>query len=146
MQNRVDIKNFIVQIERDFSVNEWQVNGIHLWPVLRIKLFFYLINKVEFETKIPQNQTQSSTQTITPIQKFFNRFKRKIKQLNSIRHYLLWKNNLPKKNYLFLGGDVHRVTHKNARFNRYFDSLIEQHGIQEQALYFEYGNQIIKNQ
>lgn len=146
MQNRVDIKNFIVQIERDFSVNEWQVNGIHLWPILRIKLFFYLINKIEFEAKGSSSQPQASNQTILPIRKLLYRFKRKVKQLNTIRHYLLWKNKLPQKDYLFIGGDVHRVTHEKTRFNRFFDVLIEQHGIQEQALYLEYGNQIIKNQ
>lgn len=146
MQNRVDIKNFIVQIERDFSVNEWQVNGIHLWPILRIKLFFYLINKVEFKTKISPSQPPVSNQRISPIPKLLYRFKRKVKQFNTIRHYLLWKNKLPQKDYLFLGGDVHRVAHENSRFNRFFDVLIEQYGIQDQALYLEYGSQIIKNQ
>jgi hypothetical protein len=146
MQNRVDIKNFIVQIERDFSVNEWQVNGVHLWPILRIKLFFYLINKIEFEAKGSSSQPHALNPTISPIRKLLYRLKRKVKQLNTIRHYLLWKNKLSQKDYLFLGGDVHRVTHENTRFNRFFDVLIEQHGIQEQALYLEYGNQITINQ
>ena len=146
MQNRVDIKNFIVQIERDFSVNEWQVNGIHLWPILRIKLFFYLINKIEFEAKVLPNQPHTSNQRISPIRKLLYRFKRKVKQLNTIRHYLLWKSKLPQKNYLFLGGDVHRVSHENSRFNRFFDVLIDKYGIQEQSLYLEYGNQITKKQ
>lgn len=41
MQNRVEIKNFIIQLEKKFSVNEWQVNGIHLWPIIRINLYFF---------------------------------------------------------------------------------------------------------
>ncbi|WP_445713907.1 hypothetical protein [Flavobacterium sp.] len=146
MQNRVDIKDFIVQIEQDFSINEWQVNGIHLWPIIRIKLFFYLINKVEFEGKAPQNKTNISPQKKSLIRNLLYRFKRKLQKLNEITHYLLWKNNLPKKDYIFLGGDLHRVTHNNSRFNRFFDVLIDQHGIQDQALYLEYGSQIINNQ
>uniref|UniRef100_UPI00404747C8 hypothetical protein n=1 Tax=Flavobacterium sp. TaxID=239 RepID=UPI00404747C8 len=77
MQNRVDIKDFIVQIEQDFSINEWQVNGIHLWPIIRIKLFFYLINKVEFEGKAPQNKTNISPQKKSLIRNLLYRFKRK---------------------------------------------------------------------
>lgn len=146
MQNRVDIKNFIVQLECDFSVNEWQVNGIHLWPIIRIKLFFYLINKMEFEAETPHSQTNSSAKEIAQVRKLLYRLKRKVKQLNTIRHYLLWKRRLPQKKYLFLGGDVHRVTHGNSRFNRFFDVLIDQYGIQEQALYFEYGSKIVNNQ
>ena len=46
MQNRSDIKEFILLIERDFSVNSWKINSTHLWPILRIHLFFYLINKI----------------------------------------------------------------------------------------------------
>lgn len=47
---------------------------------------------------------------------------------------------------MFLGGDAHRVQHKNTRYNRYFDVLIEKYNIQEQSMYFEYGNQEQKNQ
>ena len=69
MQNRVDVKKFIVQIEKDFSVNEWQVNDIYLWPIIRIKLFFYLINKIESEIKISSIQSRGSNQNISPIRK-----------------------------------------------------------------------------
>ena len=47
MQSRVDIKNFIVKIEHDFPVNEWKIDGLHLWPIIRIQLFFYLIEKID---------------------------------------------------------------------------------------------------
>jgi hypothetical protein len=146
MQNRIDIKNFIVQIEQNFSVNEWQVNGIHLWPIIRVKLYFYLINKIESEIKISSIQSRGSNQNILPIQKLLYRFKRKAQKLTEIINYLFWKQKLPQKDYLFLGGDAHRVNHNNSRFNRFFDVLIEQHGIQDQALYLEYGNQITKKQ
>jgi hypothetical protein len=77
MQNRIDIKNFIVQIEQNFSVNEWQVNDIYLWPIIRIKLFFYLINKIEFEHKSLQNDTKTSIKKAHLIRKSLYRFKRK---------------------------------------------------------------------
>lgn len=146
MQNRVDIKNFIVQIERDFLVNEWQVNGIHLWPIIRIKLFFYLIDQVESKrTDFKQNVSESAPVISTFRKKLFQ-IKRSFQKAKEALKFYIWKSKLPQKNYIFLGGDAHRVNYKNARFNRFFDVLISKYAIENQSLYFEYGNQTEKNQ
>ncbi len=146
MQNRVDIKNFIVQIERDFSVNEWQVNSIHLWPIIRIKLFFYLIDQVESKrTDVKQNVSESAPVISTFRKKLFQ-IKRSFQKTKESLKFYIWKSKLPQKNYIFLGGDAHRVNYKNTRFNRFFDVLISKYAIENQSLYFEYGNQTEKNQ
>ena len=132
MKNRVDIKNFILQIEQDFPVNDWKVNGIHLWPYLRIKLFFFCIDQVE-----NPNET-----TITPIVKSKGIIK---KNLQSIRKgfqkiknyffYKVWMAKLPHKKYMFLGGNAHRVYYKKALYNRFFDVIIEKNKLQHESIF-----------
>lgn len=74
MQNRVDIKDFILKIEHDFPVNNWKVDDVHLWPILRIRLFFYLIDKIE------NQQRSNKTTSIIGIKKhLFKRLKEKLK-------------------------------------------------------------------
>ncbi|WP_445718809.1 hypothetical protein [Flavobacterium sp.] len=146
MQNRVDIKNFIVQIERDFSVNKWQVNGIHLWPILRIKLCFFLIYQVESEKNDFKQNVSGSAPVISTFRKKLFQIKRNFQKAKESLKFYIWKSKLPQKNYIFLGGDAHRVNYKNARFNRFFDVLISKYAIENQSLYFEYGNQLEKNQ
>jgi hypothetical protein len=45
VDNQKNIKNDINSLEKRFPVNEWQVNGIHVWPYIRIVLYFLFINK-----------------------------------------------------------------------------------------------------
>ena len=47
ISNRENIKDFILKIEQDFPVNNWKINGVHLWPILRYHLFFFLIDALE---------------------------------------------------------------------------------------------------
>lgn len=39
---RTDIKEIINDIERKFPVDKWVINGIHIWPVIRIRLYMNL--------------------------------------------------------------------------------------------------------
>lgn len=146
MQNRVEIKNFIIQLEKKFSVNEWQVNGIHLWPIIRINLYFFLVHKVEFKSKETEQKVTPLHSNVASFRKKLFQLKRRFQKIIEVLKYFIWKFQLPQKKYLFLGGDAHRVQHKNTRYNRYFDVLIEKYNIQEQSMYFEYGNQEQKNQ
>lgn len=150
MNNRIDIKNFITQIEKDFPINNWEIYGIKIWPFIRIRLFFYLINEIELSKK----QTQFLKPT-TPILKrkiserliTFLKYGLKSRIANSlgIIYSYLWIYNLPKKSYLFLGTDAHRVVYKNSRFNRYFDVYIEQNNLKDDSIYFEYDNKQVEN-
>jgi hypothetical protein len=146
MKNRVDIKDFILKIEKDFPVNNWTVNGIHLWPIIRIRLFFYLINVVEGkQQKQEQNQGQNSLQNTIKIN-IWNCFKKIIKKILLILKCYLWIFRLPQKENLFIGSDSHRVNYRGFRFNRYFDVLIEKYNLQSRAVYFEYGDASLKKQ
>ena len=108
MKNREDIKNYILKIEQQFPVDSWKVNHLAIWPILRIKLFFYLIDVIESEKK-PQSKTKKKST-------FFQRFKIELKKINSIRYYFFWFRKLPLKKYLFVGADAHRVNFKSKRY------------------------------
>ena len=41
IKSRAEIKDFIVSLESKYPVNSWKFNGIHLWPILRIDIFFF---------------------------------------------------------------------------------------------------------
>lgn len=136
MQNRTHIKEFILQIEQDFPVNDWNINGTHLWPIVRIRLFFYLINKIENKQNL-----KAQKNTIANVSLFF-KIKRKLKNYTNILYYFLWKIKLPQKKYVFVGADAHRVNYKKSRFNRYFDVWIEKNLSHGQSMYFEYGSDL----
>ena len=131
MKNREDIKNYILSIEQQFPVDSWKVNHLAIWPILRIKLFFYLINVVEAGNKV---QIKKVKKLSIP-----QKLKAKLKKLDSVVHYFFWLRKLPSKKYLFVGADAHRVNFKSKRFNRYFDILIDKYRIEKDSLYFEYG-------
>jgi hypothetical protein len=131
MNNRIDIKEFINEIEKNFPVNKWKVNDIHIWPHIRIKLYFYLINLIE--------KNDSSPIKTKPEKKGKERIKSDLKKLLAVFHYYKWLYTLPKKKNLFVGADAHRVDYRQTRFNRYFDILIEKYNLSQNSMYFEYG-------
>lgn len=130
IKSRIDIKNFILEIENKFPVNQWRIGTIHLWPYLRIKLFFYLINTLE--QKEVRAKTIKSKSAIEQLKSTF-------RKIRAIYRYFKWMRTLPKKDFIFVGADAHRVDYKNARFNRFFDTLIERNEIEKASVYFEYG-------
>lgn len=130
INSRLLIKQIILEIESKFPVNNWKVGSIHLWPYIRIKLFFYLINSIEKKERASKKRK---------IKGLFELLKSIYRNYRSVFIYLSWTNSLPKKENLFVGADAHRVDYRNARFNRFFDVLIEKNKILESSMYFEYG-------
>jgi hypothetical protein len=130
MNNRAEIKDFIVGLEKKFPVNSWKVNSIHIWPYIRIKIYFYLINSIEkplFSTQVKKSKSR------------IDKLKSLYRNIRSVFFYLRWIKSLTQKENLFVGADAHRVDYKNSRFNRYFDVMIEKYSIQKTSIYFEYG-------
>lgn len=131
INSRKDIQHFLLHVEKRFPVNQWKVETIHLWPYIRIKLFFYLINLIE--------KNDSSPLKTKPEKKGKERIKSELKKLLVVFHYYKWIYTLPKKKNLFVGADAHRVDYRQSRFNRYFDILIEKYYLSQNSMYFEYG-------
>ena len=52
-----DIKNIIIDAEQNLPVNSWQVEGICIWPFIRIMIFMEVIN----HELILKNKTNQQT-------------------------------------------------------------------------------------
>lgn len=152
MKNRVDIKEYILSIEQKFPVNSWTANGIHLWPFIRIRLFFFLINVLESQSKKKETDENKILVQESKISNEFSIFNRII---NSLKHrisfakivvgYMKWHQMLPTKKYLFVGADSYRVNYKNKRFNKYFDVFIDKYNIKSDSMFFEMDEVQTKN-
>jgi hypothetical protein len=137
MKNRVDITEFIVGAERKFPVNSWKINDIHLWPLLRIRIFFYLINIIEAQKGVT-SENMSHARLPFP-GNIIGSVKSKIKNIGDVVRCFRWLNGLPSRKYLFVGFDGHRVNHKGKRYNKFFDALIEKHNLRKDSAFFECG-------
>lgn len=133
MQTRVDIKDFVNKIEHSFPTHEWKINNIHVWPILRLRLHFYLINFLENKPQKKANRRKRRS------------FKSFLKEIYFSIVYLLFLISLKTVNKLFVGSDEHRIDYKKTRFNRFFDVFIEKNKLTSYG-YLEYGFTSYKNQ
>jgi len=130
IKTRNDIKDFILDIEAKFPINDWKANDIHLWPIIRNLLFFQLIDLCE----------QNHAKTIQPIVK-----KKSVSSFNLIYKILIesfkWLIRLKKmqpKRFLFFSPGHVRVIYNNQMFNRFFDSLILKNKWEYESYIFDY--------
>ncbi|QIE60619.1 hypothetical protein G5B37_13915 [Rasiella rasia] len=130
ISSRDEIKDFILEIEDRFPVNEWSLNGFYFWPILRIRLFFYLIRQVEYQTK-------KETSNAKLPHKKRSGFAQKLAKLYAVFYTPFWWSRLPKKKHIFVAQDAHRVNYKGKRYNRFFDVLIKKYGLEQESMYFE---------
>ena len=126
MKNRVDIKNFILQIEKDFPINNWKVNGIHVWPILRYHLFFFLIYSTE-KSRL-KFKTEKKSKKGDSVFSFWG----------SIFQWINFTFLIKKKEKLFFSPNHVRVNYKNKSFDRFFDSIIKQQQLQNVSYKFNY--------
>lgn len=113
MKNRDDIKDFILGLEQQFPVNNWTCGGLHLWPFIRIRLFFYLIDRLEKQT------SQIVGIDIKPLG-----WRDHLRGLASAAFYRAGMPNRHKK-FVFASADAHYVNHEGVRFNRFFDPWLK---------------------
>ena len=142
---REDIINALHHLENAYEVDKWKLQGIELWPVVRIQFAFELLR---------QHESCYNGNPTTPPQKNDSLIKKSAKYLyygtrnrfSPLTNY--WKNLAAKKyykqitsqkniKYLFLGADSHRIKLRGKDYNRFFDPLIERSKITEYQL-FEY--------
>ena len=134
IKNHQDIKDYILQIEARFPVDRWQANGIDLWPQIRIKIYYQLIQLLGESIS---STTKTSSASVTP--KFA-----KIKNfINNFTYYSNFQFKLSKKKLLFLGLQSHKILNDGVWFNRFFDSMIDHHNISKDVYTFEL-NKIFK--
>jgi hypothetical protein len=138
MQSRTDIKNFILDIESKFPVDKWKINNIHIWPIVRLNLYFFLIRKIE----LGKTDEELALKSI-PQKKNNLSVKHKLKQtrnnLKSIVKYHLWLRNLSKKKFLFYCNTNANVVVDNKNITKLLYPLIQKYSINKQSSFMEVG-------
>lgn len=114
--------DFINEIENRFPVDEWIVNDIHIWPIIRIQVATSIILKIAQGNQIPKQKQEK--------QSLLSKITRRTKnQVNYYKHYLRdFSNNDSIHNpvdVIFLGSQVSRVLVNGKWFDRYCDPIID---------------------
>jgi len=141
------IRDKIIHIENHYPVDKWEINGIQIWPFIRIKLCLFLW----YDN--PSSPIKNTTRTGKK-NNFFNKLTSRIRSKTGIIKRTIWLKKLPIKDNLFIGHNSHRVDYKNKKFNRFFDLQIENQSLNHNSILFEcgsspiiklYNNKIIKS-
>ena len=124
-ENRKNISSFILSLEEKFPVTTWKFNDIHIWPYLRLQLFFYLIYKAE--TKNVENVIVDHQNKVHEIYNpgFIEKAKNYMSLIFSAFKFRVWLKKLTPIHYLFVASDAHRVNYREKRFNRFFDPIVD---------------------
>jgi len=128
--SHTDIRNIIVCLEGKYPVEKWNVNGVYIWPHIRIKLFIVLLNS---DKPLVINDRATSRDVASKV-----KFTLSLKWLQSLWQLTLLFFKLREKPLLFFGSHFHRVKYKEYYFNKYFDAMIETHSLQEQSYIVEF--------
>lgn len=128
------IKDIIIDLERRYPVDEWVVNDIHIWPYLRNKIYIYLLNynvDIFFINKPALSKNKKGLYFI------LNKAKIPFKMLKALFSLSSFFYFLKPKKIIFFGSHFHRVLHKEVYFNRFFDSMVDYHKLQEEVYLIE---------
>lgn len=123
-------KQTILQLEDNFPVDQWRINGIDVWPYIRIKLYYALLNP---------NTPQAPTHHNTKVSESKNsKLRRLIALCLSVIKLNLFFLRLKSKKILFFGAHFHRVNLDGVNFNRFYDSMVKHHGLEDDVYMVEY--------
>lgn len=125
-----DIKEFILQLEKKWKVDEWVVNGIHIWPYVRIKIFTFFLSNIH---------ANSSDDLSIKRKKIFNKLKKASKLLGIFFRLQFFFLSLKRKQILFFGSHIHRILLDGKYFNRFYDSMVEHYNLHNEVYMLEYG-------
>lgn len=127
-----NIKEHILKIEQSYPVDLWTINGIHLWPYIRIKLFINLLDK-DKANKIPVANLTTKTKTKSSL-----KFLKLLSIIPAFVRLQAFYIKLKPKNNLLFGAHFHRVLQDGNYFNRFYDSIIDHHNLQNEVYVLEY--------
>jgi hypothetical protein len=134
MIDHKEIKNIILNYEAQFPVDEWKLNGVDIWPNIRFKLYFHLLN--HGKDKNIQSPQKPASKLISskrkPLQKL-------VEATSAISKYLLFYLKAKNIDYLFMGLNMHRVLHLEKWYNRFFDPIIDEHNSDFSYMHLEIG-------
>jgi len=128
MNTHKNIHDCIVAIESRFAVDTWSIAGVHLWPHIRIKLYYHLLEVVDGTTNDQGGFQQ---------QQSLYRFQFIKDAVGDYLYYIKNSSKKDKKKIAFVSVKMHRVLHEGKPFNRFFDTMIKEHNLKNDCLTIE---------
>ncbi|SFD02694.1 hypothetical protein [Algibacter pectinivorans] len=129
IDSQENAKNIIISLEDNFPVDCWTIDNIQVWPYIRIKLYYELLTIYDKKQDVKANKplARSSNKVVV----FF-----KIIKAFFASEVFFFK--LKQKKILFFGAHFHRVLNDGIYFNRFYDSIISHHNLQDDVYMVEY--------
>ncbi len=110
---RQECVEFLKNVEKEFPVNTWSIDGIDIWPLIKTDLFF-----LWFKKKDDPN--------VLTVYKKPRKLKKIFNLLKSILHLIILKTKKSKHiDYLFSGAHSHRVNLDNVFINRFYQPIMD---------------------
>ena len=108
--SREQIVELVILLESKVMPEKWILNGVNVWPWVRVKLYFYLIKKIERKESIELTIKKLST---------FEKLNRVFSSLVEwIRLSRIWKSDI-----LFVSASELRDQYEGISYNKFFDPL-----------------------
>lgn len=123
-KEREQIIQLLKSSEKKLSVNTWEINGVNMWPIIRIAVFFY-----DYDKTIKEQI--GVKKILVYILKFL-----KVHVWYSF--YFFKKIKLKKANFIFSGYASYRTMWNGSFFNKYFDPIMDEKSVKNESLIFEY--------
>lgn len=115
--SRRELLDFLDNAESRYPVETWEIASVHVWPLIKIDLFF---RHVKSEGK------DEALNALLPKPSKPNRIKVLAKAAGSLLRFLLLFLKKKKQVHAFFSdSEGHRVVHHEAFINRYFKPIIE---------------------
>ncbi|WP_081211267.1 hypothetical protein [Salegentibacter sediminis] len=136
-----EIKEYFLKLEQKYPVNHWNIFGVDIWPHIRIKLYFFLLN---LDADKPKLNDSCSSQ-----KRKYGIVKRLLKIPGALMNalsglYQFYKKLEPKK-IIFFGSHFHRTRQNGVYFNRFYDSMVDTHNLQDEVYMIEFEKIYEKN-
>jgi hypothetical protein len=116
----INTRKLIQDIETKYNVDEWEIDGIKIWPLLRIKLNYYLVYaKLGLDT---ENSIQKRSNLKLIVQLLLSPFKWILFTLASINKAQFIFNS---RDFIFINSPAGNVKIENKYFDKFCSPLID---------------------
>lgn len=113
-KQRKEVIDKLNHLESKFSVEDWKMGGVHVWPVLKVTLFFVAFDRV--------NKTQPHAKKSEQASLVARQCQKVQRLVKAMIYFLLLK--LEKVDFVFSGASSYRVMFDGESINRYFDPMM----------------------
>lgn len=108
-----DFFRYIKEIETEFPVSEWKINGIDVWPIIRIKLH----TKIKTATNSTLTRKSTNYSSYSSLSKFN---KIKLVFTSFLRFY-----RLKKVDFIATSNFSHRSIFQGEYYNKFYDPILD---------------------